>query len=66
MADTVADVLLARPREWDAGQIFGFPGAGINGLVAARGRQAFPQLSRDLTCLWQCQCMSLFFRRGPS
>ena len=35
MSDTVADVLLARLREWDVDQVFGFPGDGINGLLAA-------------------------------
>lgn len=35
MSDTVADVLLARLREWDVKQVFGFPGDGINGLLAA-------------------------------
>ncbi|HEX2904882.1 MAG TPA: thiamine pyrophosphate-requiring protein [Jatrophihabitans sp.] len=38
MADTVADVLLARLREWNIDQVFGFPGDGINGLLAAWGR----------------------------
>jgi pyruvate dehydrogenase (quinone) len=38
MADTVADVLLARLREWGVGQVFGYPGDGINGLLAAWGR----------------------------
>jgi pyruvate dehydrogenase (quinone) len=38
MADTVADVLLARLREWNVGQVFGYPGDGINGLLAAWGR----------------------------
>ena len=38
MPDTVADVLLARLREWDVRQVFGFPGDGINGLLAAWGR----------------------------
>lgn len=35
MSDTVADVLLSRLREWDVRQVFGFPGDGINGLLAA-------------------------------
>ncbi len=35
MSDTVGDVLLARLREWDVQQVFGFPGDGINGLLAA-------------------------------
>jgi pyruvate dehydrogenase (quinone) len=35
MADTVGDVLLARLREWQVGQVFGYPGDGINGLLAA-------------------------------
>ncbi|HST47784.1 thiamine pyrophosphate-requiring protein [Jatrophihabitans sp.] len=38
MADTVADVLLARLREWNIEQVFGYPGDGINGLLAAWGR----------------------------
>ncbi|MEE6163320.1 thiamine pyrophosphate-requiring protein [Mycolicibacterium sp. 120322] len=35
MSDTVGDVLLGRLREWDVKQVFGFPGDGINGLLAA-------------------------------
>lgn len=36
MSDTVGDVLLARLREWGGvKQVFGFPGDGINGLLAA-------------------------------
>ena len=38
MADKVADVLLARLREWGVKQVFGYPGDGINGLLAAWGR----------------------------
>ena len=38
MTDTVADVLLARLREWGVRQVFGYPGDGINGLLAAWGR----------------------------
>lgn len=38
MKDTVADVLLARLREWKVKQVFAFPGDGINGLLAAWGR----------------------------
>ncbi len=35
MADTVGDVLLARLRDWGVQQVFGYPGDGINGLLAA-------------------------------
>jgi pyruvate dehydrogenase (quinone) len=35
MSETVGDVLLARLREWGVGQVFGYPGDGINGLLAA-------------------------------
>lgn len=35
MSETVADVLLSRLREWDVKQVFGYPGDGINGLLAA-------------------------------
>ncbi len=38
MADTVGDILLARLREWGVEQVFGYPGDGINGLLAAWGR----------------------------
>ncbi|SDO36719.1 pyruvate dehydrogenase (quinone) [Nakamurella panacisegetis] len=38
MAETVADVLLARLRQWGVKQVFGYPGDGINGLLAAWGR----------------------------
>lgn len=38
MSQTVADVLLARLREWSVKQVFAFPGDGINGLLAAWGR----------------------------
>ena len=38
MTQTVADFLLARLREWEVGQVFGYPGDGINGLLAAWGR----------------------------
>jgi pyruvate dehydrogenase (quinone) len=38
MKETVADVLLARLREWGVSQVFGYPGDGINGLLAAWGR----------------------------
>ena len=38
MAELVADVLLARLREWGVRQVFGYPGDGINGLLAAWGR----------------------------
>jgi pyruvate dehydrogenase (quinone) len=35
MAQTVADYLLDRLREWGIEKVFGFPGDGINGLLAA-------------------------------
>jgi pyruvate dehydrogenase (quinone) len=38
VGETVADVVLARLREWDVRQVFGYPGDGINGLLAAWGR----------------------------
>lgn len=38
MADLVADVVLARLREWGVEHVFGYPGDGINGLLAAWGR----------------------------
>jgi pyruvate dehydrogenase (quinone) len=38
MSETVADVLLNRLRDWGVTQVFGYPGDGINGLLAAWGR----------------------------
>ncbi|MCF8587821.1 thiamine pyrophosphate-requiring protein [Gordonia liuliyuniae] len=35
MSETVADVVLSRLREWGVRQVFGYPGDGINGLLAA-------------------------------
>ncbi|MGP3926312.1 thiamine pyrophosphate-requiring protein [Streptomyces sp. 8N616] len=38
MTEKVADHILARLREWDVAHVFGYPGDGINGLLAAWGR----------------------------
>ncbi len=38
MATTVGDYLLERLRQWGVEIVFGFPGDGINGLLAAWGR----------------------------
>ena len=38
MAETVADYLLQRLRDWGVDQVFGYPGDGINGIVAAFGK----------------------------
>lgn len=38
MADQVGDYILRRLREWGVQQVFGYPGDGINGLIAAFGR----------------------------
>lgn len=38
MANTVADRLLDRLREWNVRKVFGFPGDGINGLLGAFNR----------------------------
>ncbi|MFB4197431.1 thiamine pyrophosphate-requiring protein [Streptomyces carpaticus] len=40
MGERVADFLLRRLREWDVEHVFGYPGDGINGLLAAWGRAA--------------------------
>ncbi|MCH7231326.1 thiamine pyrophosphate-requiring protein [Glycomyces sp. L485] len=37
MAVTVGDYVLQRLREWDVEQVFGYPGDGINGIIAAFG-----------------------------
>ncbi len=38
MSTKVADHVLQRLREWGVEQVFGYPGDGINGLLAAWGR----------------------------
>ncbi|QIS22086.1 thiamine pyrophosphate-requiring protein [Nocardia terpenica] len=38
MAQQVGDYVLQRLREWGVTRVFGYPGDGINGLVAAFGR----------------------------
>ncbi len=38
MARTVGDYLLERLREWGVEYLFGYPGDGINGIIAALGR----------------------------
>src|ERR671918_2342513 len=38
MTTKVADYVLARLREWGVEHVFGYPGDGINGLLAAWGR----------------------------
>src|ERR1700744_6727260 len=38
MAPTVGDYLLERLRAWDVQHVFGYPGDGINGILAAWGR----------------------------
>ncbi|WP_433677872.1 thiamine pyrophosphate-requiring protein [Nocardia sp. CA-119907] len=38
MTQQVADHIVRRLREWGVEQVFGYPGDGINGLVAAFGR----------------------------
>jgi pyruvate dehydrogenase (quinone) len=37
MGQTVADFVLERLRQWQVSQVFGYPGDGINGLIAAFG-----------------------------
>jgi pyruvate dehydrogenase (quinone) len=39
MATTVGDFLLRRLGEWNIKRIYGYPGDGINGILAAFGRQ---------------------------
>jgi pyruvate dehydrogenase (quinone) len=38
MSDTVGDYILKRLRQWDVQQIYGYPGDGINGIIAAFDR----------------------------
>ncbi|CAM3796969.1 thiamine pyrophosphate-requiring protein [Kibdelosporangium persicum] len=38
MAETVGDYILQRLRDWHVDQVFGYPGDGINGIVAAFGK----------------------------
>jgi pyruvate dehydrogenase (quinone) len=34
-SETVADFVLSRLRDWGIKQVFGYPGDGINGMLAA-------------------------------
>lgn len=43
MSQTVSDYLLSRLDEWGVDVVFGYPGDGINGLVAAWGRRETPR-----------------------
>jgi pyruvate dehydrogenase (quinone) len=51
MADTVADFLIARLRQWDISRIYGYPGDGINGIMGAldraRDRMQFVQTRHE-------------------
>src|SRR6185295_13393861 len=38
MSDTVGDFVVKRLSEWGVKRIFGYPGDGINGILAAMGR----------------------------
>jgi pyruvate dehydrogenase (quinone) len=38
MSETVGDYLLTRLREWGVEHVFGYPGDGINGIIAAFGK----------------------------
>jgi len=38
MSTKVSDHVLQRLREWGVDHVFGYPGDGINGLLAAWGR----------------------------
>jgi pyruvate dehydrogenase (quinone) len=42
MAQTASDYLLARLADWGVHVVFGYPGNGINELVAAWGRRDAP------------------------
>ena len=35
MADTVSDFIVQRLKDWGINRIYGYPGDGINGLMAA-------------------------------
>ncbi|MGW0203386.1 thiamine pyrophosphate-binding protein [Nonomuraea sp. NPDC003201] len=38
MAPTVAHYLLPHLRQWGVEHLFGYPGDGVNGIIAALGR----------------------------
>ncbi|MGH9121315.1 MAG: thiamine pyrophosphate-binding protein, partial [Acidimicrobiales bacterium] len=38
MGESVGDAVLSRLRDWEVQHVFGYPGDGINGLLAAWGR----------------------------
>ena len=63
MADLVADVVLARLREWGVKQVFGYPSDGINGLLAAWVGRRMIRSSCRPTTRWPYDAVS---PNGPS
>ncbi|GAA2087628.1 thiamine pyrophosphate-requiring protein [Actinomadura alba] len=57
MPRTVGDYLLERLRQWGVERLFGYPGDGINGIIAALGRAgdrpAFVQARHEEMCAFQ-------------
>ncbi|CAM5245610.1 Pyruvate dehydrogenase OS=Streptomyces alboniger OX=132473 GN=CP975_28705 PE=3 SV=1 [Streptomyces alboniger] len=67
MSAKVADHILERLRAWDVEQVFGYPGDGINGLLAAWGRAGdrprFVQARHEETAAFEAVGYAKFGRR---
>ncbi|KUL53101.1 thiamine pyrophosphate-requiring protein [Streptomyces sp. NRRL S-1521] len=67
MSATVADHILERLRAWDVEQVFGYPGDGVNGLLAAWGRAVdrprFVQARHEEMAAFQAVGYAKFGRR---
>ena len=68
MAQTVADALLSRLREWDIKQVFAFPGDGINGILSAwqraENRPTFIQARHEEMAAFEAVGYAKFSGRG--
>lgn len=71
MTFTVADHILHRLREWDVDVVFGYPGDGINGLLAAWQRggtdstPAFVQTRNEEMAAFAAVGYAKFWRSAP-
>ena len=70
MAETVSDFIVARLIEWGIGRIYGYPGDGINGVMAALrkagDRPRFIQARHEEMAAFMALCMRSLLARSVS